>query len=126
MRLKLRQLILFLVLFGMTTLVIAGSAIEAHSEEEKGAYDKGVDLLESGDYRSAIPHLREAIRSNPSYHFAHYWLGNAYEKLGRNDEAIAEYKEALRLDPSNTLAKNNLNRLVQIDYTGRVQSLSGG
>ncbi|MBT3509009.1 MAG: CHAT domain-containing protein [Nitrospina sp.] len=113
MRLKLRQLILFLVLFGMTTLVIAGSAIEAHSEEEKGAYDKGVDLLESGDYRSAIPHLREAIRSNPSYHFAHYWLGNAYEKLGRNDEAVAEYKEAIRLEPKYFDARESLKQLEQ-------------
>jgi S1-C subfamily serine protease len=33
--------------------------------------------------------------------------------MGRNDEAIASYKEALRIDPNLTIARNNLNKLEQ-------------
>ena len=77
-------------------------------------YFLGISYQNSGQYQDAIASYMEAINFNSNDAGSHRGLGFVYEKLGRNDEAIAEYKEALRLDPSNTLAKNNLNRLVQI------------
>jgi tetratricopeptide (TPR) repeat protein len=44
---------------------------------------------------------------------SHYGLGVEYEEQGRYQEAIAEYKEALRIDPDYILARNHLKRLEQ-------------
>ncbi|MBT4047128.1 MAG: tetratricopeptide repeat protein, partial [Nitrospina sp.] len=78
-KIKLRQLTLFSALLGMTMLIMIAHATEAHSDEENGAYIKGKELIDSGDYRSAIPHLKEATQTNPSLPGAHYYLGIAHE-----------------------------------------------
>jgi tetratricopeptide (TPR) repeat protein len=44
----------------------------------------------------------------PNDAVAHTNLGNAYKNQGKIDDAIGEYKEALRLDPGLALAHNNL------------------
>ena len=36
---------------------------------------------------------QEAVRKNPDDAKAHYNLGNAYQKSGQNQEAIASYKK---------------------------------
>ncbi len=56
---------------------------------------------------------KEDVRKYPNDSAAHYNLGHAYAKIGRNDEAIASYKEALRINPDSTIARNNLNKLEQ-------------
>ena len=103
MILKLRWLIYFSIFFSIPLLTI--------SECAAGAYNQGTSLLESGDYDSAIPHLEEAIRDNPNNADAHNNLAWCYQNLGRNDEAIAEYKQALRIYPNHTFALKNLNTL---------------
>ena len=63
----------------------------------RGAYYKGTKLAESGDYSASIYYFKEAIQNDPNDSKAHNNLGWTYQNLGRNDEAIAEYKEAIRL-----------------------------
>ena len=59
------------------------------------------------------PSCPDSIRIKPDYDSAHNNLGVAYKNLGRNDKAIASYKEALRINPDLTIARNNLNKLKQ-------------
>lgn len=47
----------------------------------------------------------------PPYASAHDWLGRIYEIWGKNQEAIAQYREALELSPDNETAQNALQRL---------------
>jgi Flp pilus assembly protein TadD len=47
----------------------------------------------------------------PGYVSAHYGLGRTLEEQGRKDEARAEYKRALELDPSYTDAQTALDRI---------------
>lgn len=47
----------------------------------------------------------------PPYAAAHDWLGRIYEKWGKNQQAIDQYREALRLSPDNRPAYNALQRL---------------
>lgn len=47
----------------------------------------------------------------PPYAAAHDWLGRIYEIWGKNQEAIAQYREALELSPDNETAHNALQRL---------------
>ena len=39
---------------------------------------------------------------------AHNNLGNAYRTRGRVEDAVAEYRRALAVDPANTRARTNL------------------
>jgi len=57
------------------------------------------------DYRGAETSYRRAIDLNPSYATAHHWLGMAFSAMRRRDEAIAEIKEAERLDPRSAIIK---------------------
>ncbi|MBW1854712.1 MAG: glycosyltransferase family 39 protein, partial [Deltaproteobacteria bacterium] len=50
----------------------------------------------------------EYLKFISDYEIAHYNLGLAYFKLGRLDEAIAEYKKALTINPNHAKAYNNL------------------
>jgi serine/threonine protein kinase/Tfp pilus assembly protein PilF len=60
----------------------------------KGAQLSMPELLEQ-----AIDHERRALSLNPSLADAHTWLGAALLSLGRPDEALAEFREAVALEP---------------------------
>ncbi|MEJ2008039.1 MAG: tetratricopeptide repeat protein [Acidobacteriota bacterium] len=47
----------------------------------------------------------------PSHAAAHDWLARIYEKWGKNQEAIGQYREALQLSPDNAAAHDALRRL---------------
>jgi len=44
---------------------------------------------------------------------AHNNPGVLYQKLGQYKEAIAKYKEVLRINPNPTLTRKNFNRLLK-------------
>jgi Tfp pilus assembly protein PilF len=50
------------------------------------------------------------VRADPGSAEAHNTLANAYLMESRLDEAIAEYREALRLDPGLGAARRNLEK----------------
>jgi serine/threonine protein kinase/tetratricopeptide (TPR) repeat protein len=58
----------------------------------------------------AIELERRALAIDPGFSDAHMWLGSGLLELGRIDEAIAEIREALRLDPENSQAFQALAR----------------
>ncbi|NIM50674.1 MAG: protein kinase [Gemmatimonadales bacterium] len=51
------------------------------------------------DFAGAERVLRSVIAQNPSYADAHFALGSVLPCLGRADEAVAEMRKALELDP---------------------------
>jgi tetratricopeptide (TPR) repeat protein len=54
--------------------------------------------------------LRRAIELRPTLATAHSWLGSALVSLGHIEEAMAEAKEAVRLDPQDAAAHMTLGR----------------
>ena len=71
--------------------------------QSKFSYAKG--LLLSGKTKDATTLLTEVVQAEPNNSSAHRWLGDAYLKLGKKSQAIAQWKEFLRLDPSHSDAK---------------------
>ena len=61
-------------------------------------YEKGHELLVRKDWQGAIQHLTKATAIYPSFVAAHSALGAAYLRLGKNDEARAEFAQAAVLD----------------------------
>ena len=80
----------------------------AISEYMKGA---------KGDTAFVFPHrieeivvLRRALAANANDGRAAYYLGNVLASKNRDQEALAAWRDAVRLDPSNTIARRNLGR----------------
>jgi len=51
------------------------------------------------DWSAAEREFRRAIELNPGHATAHQWYGSYLSQMGRHDEAIAEMRQAERLDP---------------------------
>jgi Flp pilus assembly protein TadD/arylsulfatase A-like enzyme len=64
-----------------------------------------------GNYEGALTELAVALRLDPLNPEGHYNQGLALERLGRGDEAVASYREALRYQPGYEPARQALVRL---------------
>jgi len=75
--------------------------------------DLGAYLLALDRPHDSIAYLERALSCQRylTYHYAHYNLGRAYEKLGDRARAREKYLEALAEDPNYLLAKDALQRL---------------
>lgn len=74
-----------------------------------------------GDPAFVFPHrveeitvLRRALAANANDGRAAYYLGNVLASKNRDEEALAAWRQAVRLDPSNTVARRNLGRALWV------------
>ena len=76
--------------------------------------DIGAYLIEKGELDEAIVWFQKALQARryESPAFPHLNLGRVYERKGQWTEAIDSYKKALALNPSYSLAKKALGRLI--------------
>jgi len=70
-----------------------------------------------GDAAFVFPHrveeidvLRAALAANPHDGRAAYYLGNVLASKNRDNEALAAWREAVKLEPANTIAQRNYAR----------------
>jgi Flp pilus assembly protein TadD len=61
-------------------------------------YVKGYHLLLKKQFQAALEPLKISISEYPQFVAAHNALGSAYLSLGQNDEARAEFEQAVSLD----------------------------
>jgi Ca-activated chloride channel homolog len=71
-------------------------------------YEKGYQLLMRKDLQGAVPHLVTATSVYSSFVAAHNALGAAYLGLDRNDQAHAEFAQAVALDDHLAISYLNL------------------
>jgi tetratricopeptide (TPR) repeat protein/protein involved in polysaccharide export with SLBB domain len=69
------------------------------AEQARNAFEKGRLSLDAREFDSAINKFSEVIRFRP-FAEAYYNRGIAYARKGEQDKAIADYTEAIRLNPS--------------------------
>ena len=70
----------------------------------------------------AVQVIQAGLKANPDSEELHMLLASAYSTQGQIDPAITAYDGALRLNPRNVLAANNLAVLL-VDYKGDTQNL---
>jgi len=78
------------------------------------------------DIAGSIPEFQRAIELNPNYATAHHWYGfNPLSTLGRFDEAIAESRRAVELDPLSPVINSDLgsNLMVARRYDEAIAQL---
>jgi len=84
---------------------------------------QAVALAMEGRWREAVAANKSLVESFPSDVDAYNRLGRAYMELGEYSLARESYEKATELDPYNTIAEKNLNRL---SHLGETVGSSGG
>lgn len=77
----------------------------------------GVEMAQRGLWNEALFRFQVARDRAPDDPRANNNLAVALEAVGRFDEALAAYREAIRLDPANRQLKQNYSRFVEF-YQG--------
>ncbi len=67
----------------------------------------GVAAIQSGEFERGVELISGAIACNPHVAVAHYNRGNALRDLGRLDEALVSYDQALTLNSGHADTHNN-------------------
>ena len=95
-------------------LVSYHRSVAADPNLPKARFILALALLERwGSSRAgeAIEQLQTAIRLEPDYLLAHYYLGLAFEQTGNPSRAARAYRQALRIDPNFQPARARLSSL---------------
>lgn len=75
------------------------AAASANEAERKAAQLKAQEA-----YRASLPHFTSATRLDQSMHEAYTYLGYANRKLGRYEESLQAYEQALKINPDTPYA----------------------
>lgn len=99
-------------------IAVAEAGERAVPNDPRGKFYRAVSLiLEKEKPEEAEKLLREYAKRAPkrsgfpSPAAAHVWLGRLYESRDDSDEARKEFEDALRLDPRNKMAQEELKKL---------------
>src|SRR6476659_3098218 len=82
----------------------------------------GIAYLRIQRYEEAEEEFRAMLELSPADHYAHYALGRALEKLGRDAEANGHYKLASSLRPQN---ENYAARILDLDEPDEADAETG-
>jgi Flp pilus assembly protein TadD len=93
------------------------AALKYNPNHPEAHYHLGRALYQKGDFEGAKVHYMETARLDPKAP-VHGGLGAAYFRLGQTSEAIAQFKEALRLNPDDAEAAENLRFALAVQTQG--------
>ncbi len=106
--------------------------LKRHRNHPMLAYAAGrYEIAARGEVAYVFPHrveeivlLEAARKADPADGRAAYYLGNALAANFRIAEAIAAWREAIRLEPSNALAHRNLAQALAREEAGRAGAVT--
>lgn len=81
-------------------------------------YELGMKALDEKRYQDAIDNLLNAVAAEPKDFSLHFNLALAYSLMGKDPEAIPEYKKALEMKPGLYQAELNLGILLLREKRG--------
>ena len=92
----------------VTCLIVAGSGRPARAATPPEIFESANSAYEEADFESAVAAYERILAYGLYDPRVHYNLGNAYFKLGRLGAAILHYERALKIDPGDVEARDNL------------------
>jgi hypothetical protein len=109
---------------GLAMLLAAASCRSSHDlDTARGQAGFGVEMAKMNLWREAMFRFQRAIALNPNDAMAYNNLAVAYEANGDSENAAKAYREAMRLDKSNTYIQKNYSRFVE--FTSRNRKRGG-
>jgi tetratricopeptide (TPR) repeat protein len=102
---------------GILIVLAAGICLLANAQQISSDenFRQGLIALKEARFEEALSKLNTASEEHPKDAKIHNFLGIALTNLGRNEQAITEYKSAIHLDPTLQDAYRNLGFL---EWTG--------
>jgi len=103
-----------LIFVGNADLLLAyslGRPAPLQLSQEEDPFQKGLAALKENRMDDALAELTEAKREHPEDARIRNFRGIVLVRLGKNEEAASEYREAIRLDPQMEDAYRNLGFL---------------
>ncbi|MBI9055370.1 MAG: tetratricopeptide repeat protein [Bacteroidales bacterium] len=94
-------------LFFIPLLLVLISIVECSPK----LYNTGKEFVASGNYDDAIAQFTKLIDENPEYTEAYVARAEAYEKIGKKEEAASDYKRATTFDAKDEAIYYNAGRL---------------
>ena len=88
--------------------------LELDPSDHDAYYRLGVDRAQNKDWNGAVAPLRKAVELKPDNASYHLLLAQAYTNSQQLGPAIRHYRESLKLDPSNSNAREQLNTVREI------------
>jgi predicted O-linked N-acetylglucosamine transferase (SPINDLY family) len=85
---------------------LADDPFEAH-------FQRGLALVQNGDYVQAVASFQEAVRLRPESAAAHNNLGNVFVEQGRPADAVKSFRQALLYRPDFASAHSNLGEALR-------------
>ena len=70
------------------------------ASESRRVFAAAMEMYNRGDYGGAVDGLEEAVRADPTFTAAHFFLGVSYLQLDRRPEAVEHLREVTRLGES--------------------------
>jgi type IV pilus biogenesis/stability protein PilW len=97
----------------ISALLLLGGCSTSEQDRQKAILHTrlGLQYLQQGDSTSALRELMTAQKYNPEDAGVHYALGWAYSAKSLFPQALESYREALRLDPKYTDARNAIGAI---------------
>jgi tetratricopeptide (TPR) repeat protein len=104
-------------------LILVGGVSGCSKLKARDQLNKGVADFKNGQYDSAIEHFKQAKEADPSLMNARLYLATAYasqyipgapsaENQARGNQAVAEFKEVLDIDPNNLSATDGIGSIL--------------
>lgn len=91
------------------------SAMGADGQKWQPALDKAVKEMEKGNHEVAQIALSKLVKKYPDAGALHTALGKAYKRLGKLDEAKAEFRAATEVEPAYAEAYYELGCMLESD-----------
>jgi Flp pilus assembly protein TadD len=113
-----------IIVASMLVMPVAASASASARSDAKEQVEFGIKVAQTGLWREAQYRWERAVELDPTYAEAWNNLAIAYEHTGKFDDARKAYETALKLDPKNTLIRQNYDLFKEIN--DRTQKRRGG
>ena len=84
---------------------------ELDGQNPDAFYNIGLAYMQLDSYKEAADNFKICTQIEPTYVKGHFYLGQAYEKLGDKESAKQYYQQAINLDPEMERAQAALNAL---------------
>lgn len=104
--------IALVMLVGATANVLCQDGEDDPSAEAVALFNKGQDAHEKGDFQTAIETYEKALKIVPDFPEAELQRGNAYQSLGKLDQAESAFRRAVELREDWSLAMASLGSVL--------------
>jgi N-acetylmuramoyl-L-alanine amidase len=111
----------FLKLLGQGLLVSCGFLTGSSLASSSNAFDlalEGQDLIQQKKFPQAINVLNQAVVLDPDSDWAFGLLGRAYRELGQKAEAVAAFRNSVRLNPQDSYSRMMIEIMTQKPIPG--------